>query len=367
MAYRQRPKITAFGAMSSAESAGRRATSDAEAAMRRNLKYKDPEAKAKESFTWLKDAYTFAKNNKEYLDDPEVQSVLMAKLHKLEKTGFFTPAYRKKEPMDVNMLDLTSGSMAGVNDPQDRRIAGPSGGMELDPLKTIEAMYDRFMQENPNIYKPHTQETMGSATPGGPQVPGTQRIDPLAPQGTPQQSQFFQAPPQTYKEGDVIGQPQISPTGEMGIQQFGKIGKTATPAPDKPQFGGIHLDEKTGRWGQFGPDNKFVPITTATELAAQTRGKSDQDIPNSVYNNNLNNAIKDAVDGADAPGILERVYNWFMGKDPAVFEEIIKPRLDTYNDYYRRSQGKKTPKKTEKKDTKRRKPLGSHFTTNPET
>lgn len=307
----------------------------------------------KEAYTWLKDAYVFAKNNKDHLDNPEIQELLAKKLAKLDVAGYFTPTYKPKPESQAIERDgmVVRGPGQGV-----------TGDAEIDYVATVGALYDRFKTEHPDLHKPYSVETMGSAQPGGPQVPGTMRTDPVAPT---QQSQFFAAPPQKYGEGDVIATPTISPQGKPGLQQYGKIEKTATPVADKPSFGSIHLDPKTGRWGQFGPDNKFVPITTAAELAAQARGNDSPDIPNSVYNNNLNNAIKDAVEGADQPGVMERVYNWFMGRDPKVFEEIIKPRLDTYNDYYRGSQGKKPSTPTKETTTPappKRKPLGSYFT-----
>lgn len=241
----------------------------------------------------------------------------------------------------------------------DAAVAGPGAGqegsLELDPLATVYAMYDRFMQEHPNVYKPETVDTVQ----GG--VPGTQRIDPLAPAGSQQKSQFFAKPYQTVGPDQEIVQ-----WTEMGPQRVYKGEQTFAPPTPKTQYGTIELDSKTGRWGQYSDAGKFEPIMTSEELAAKAKSGADQDIPNSVYNNNFNNALKDAYEKANPDQkawIGKRIYNWFFGSDPEAFEDLIKPYLEKYNNYYRQEQGKNAPKSTPapQPSAVKRKPLSAHF------
>ncbi len=245
------------------------------------------------------------------------------------------------ENIDPAAAGLSSG--AGMQ-PGQAQIAGPGAGtegqLEVDPLKTLEALQSRFMMDNPNIYKPTTQETMGSVTPGGPQVPGTMQTDPML-----GKSQFFEAPPEAVAEGKVFARPTVSPEGAKGVEEFGKIAKTATPLAEKEDYSGLMFSDDLGRWIQKSPEGKIQVFESAEELADKHRANHPL-IPNSVYNNNLNQAIKDAVEGAEEPGMLGKVYNWLLGKSPETFEELIKPRLDEYNKNYMESQGKEAKSKT---------------------
>lgn len=88
--------------------------------------------KTKDRISYLKDAYVFAQNNKEYLDDPEVNDLLMQKLEKAE----VSPVFQRGPTTDQAMMG---------GDPQYAQI---------DPDKQIHSLYQRFMMEHPSVYKP---------------------------------------------------------------------------------------------------------------------------------------------------------------------------------------------------------------------
>lgn len=112
------------------------------------------EMKEKDRFSYLKDAYVFAKNNKDYLDDPEVIEILQ---QKIEKAGF-DPMYTRKgasESMNVEAPTFGGGTTEGaIQGPG----AGSQGQLTEDWPATVEGLYNRFMMEYPQHFGPTEYE-----------------------------------------------------------------------------------------------------------------------------------------------------------------------------------------------------------------
>lgn len=173
----------------------------------------------KQGYTWLKDLYTFAHANKDYLDDPDVQQVIEEKMDKLERSGFLTGRPGVGDRRSETKVDPETGM----------RYQGPATPEEYT-LNDISQMYQRFMMENPSVYKPYEQT-------GVDETGAMQRVrtDPISGETTTTR------PYEKVGEGtSIVG----SPTGGKPSAIFTQP-KTATPT-DSTDVKGKKLAYKIG-------------------------------------------------------------------------------------------------------------------------